>query len=84
MVPPIVRSQDPHNLGDAARMALGAQLWELRTLGDSHPHPSVRQAAAAVAAIPVDGVHLQYIKLSCLYGSVELAGDSDAAAVLGY
>lgn len=54
-VPPVVRSPDPHNLGDAARLALGGQLWELRTLSSAHPHPPVRQAASAVAAIPIDG-----------------------------
>jgi hypothetical protein len=57
-VPPVVRSRDPHNLGDAARAALGSQLWELQSLSLQHPDPLVRQAATALAAMPIDGQHL--------------------------
>ncbi len=54
-VAPLPRSSDPHNLVEAARMSLGSQFWQLHALAAHHPSASVRQSAAAVAAMPADG-----------------------------
>ncbi len=54
-VPPLPRSSDPHNLAEASRVSLGSQFWQLHALAKNHPSASVRQSAAAVAAMPADG-----------------------------
>ncbi len=54
-VPSVATAEDPHNLVEAARTALGAQMWELRALSRRHPAAAVRQCAASVAAMPADG-----------------------------